>query len=126
MSKSKASAMLELKIGKKPVRPYVTAVIVHLKTGGTDVVIKARGQNVSKAVDVAEIVKRFQETPMELTDIKIGTEEFLVNRETNKTVEENAKVSEEDIKYFRVRRVSFIEITLKLKKIRDMVGIEKA
>ena len=118
--------MLELKIGKKPVRPYVTAVIVHLKTGGTDVVIKARGQNVSKAVDVAEIVKRFQETPMELTDIKIGTEEFLVNRETNKTVEENAKVSEEDIKYFRVRRVSFIEITLKLKKIRDMVGIEKA
>ena len=97
MSKSKASAMLELKIGKKPVRPYVTAVIVHLKTGGTDVVIKARGQNVSKAVDVAEIVKRFQETPMELTDIKIGTEEF--------TGEDK-----------RVRRVSFIEIALKLKK----------
>ena len=97
MSKSKANAMLELKIGKKPVRPYVTAVIVHLKTGGTDVVIKARGQNVSKAVDVAEIVKRFQETPMELKDIKIGTEEF--------TGEDK-----------RVRRVSFIEITLKLKK----------
>jgi len=100
MSKSKVEA-LELKIGKKPVRPYVTAVIVHLKTGGTDVVIKARGQNVSKAVDVAEIVKRFQETPMELKDIKIGTEEFSEEDGTDKG---------------RKRRVSFIEITLKLKK----------
>ena len=105
MSKSKASAMLELKIGKKPVRPYVTAVIVHLKTGGTDVVIKARGQNVSKAVDVAEIVKRFQETPMILKDIKIGTEEFDFNYANGKTPSDKASP--------RMRRVSFIEIALR-------------
>jgi len=105
MSKSKTSAMLELKIGKKPVRPYVTAVIVHLKTGGTDIVIKARGQNVSKAVDVAEIVKRFQETPMILKDIKIGTEEFLQPHGSPNPEGEQRPAFK--------RRVSFIEIALR-------------
>ena len=110
MSKSKSSKAetLELKIGRKPVKPYITAVIFYIRTGGTDVVIKARGQNVSKAVDVAEILKRFQETPMELVDIKIGTEEFDFNYANGKTPEEGSKP--------RMRRVSFIEISMKLKK----------
>jgi DNA-binding protein len=87
---------LELKVGKKPIKAYITAVIVHLKTGGTSVTVKARGRSVSKAVDVAEILKRFQETPMELGTIKIGTEEFATEG--------------------RTRRVSTIEISLSLKE----------
>jgi len=107
MSKSKVET-LELKIGRKPVKPYITAVIFYIKTGGTDLVIKARGKNVSKAVDVAEILKRFQETPMELMDIKIGTEEFKVD------ADRRGALYKPEMR--PTRRVSFIEISMKLKK----------
>ena len=42
-----------------------------------EVVIKARGKFISRAVDVAEVAaKRFLENIIELKDIKINSEEF--------------------------------------------------
>jgi len=45
-------------IGKKPTMNYVLAVVTQLNRESTEVVIKARGRSISRAVDVAEIVKR--------------------------------------------------------------------
>ncbi len=45
-------------IGKKPTMNYVLAVVTQLNKEADEVVIKARGKSISRAVDVAEIVKR--------------------------------------------------------------------
>ncbi|HUB92382.1 MAG TPA: DNA-binding protein Alba [Candidatus Saccharimonadales bacterium] len=44
-------------IGKKPTMNYVLAVVTQFNSGAKSVMVKARGNSISKAVDVAEIVK---------------------------------------------------------------------
>ena len=45
--------------------------------GAKEIVIKARGKFISRAVDVAEVAgKRFLENTVEITNIKIDSEEF--------------------------------------------------
>lgn len=61
-------------IGKKPTMNYVLAVVTQFNSGSNDVVIKARGRAISRAVDVAEIVRhRFIHNAM-VKDIRIQTE----------------------------------------------------
>ena len=61
-------------IGKKASMNYVLAVVTQFNSGASDVTIKARGRAISKAVDVAEIVKnRFIKTAS-IDDIQVGTE----------------------------------------------------
>lgn len=63
-----------------------------------EVIIKARGKFISRAVDVAEVAsKRFLDNTVEVKNIKIGSEDF-TNREGRQV------------------RVSFIEITLNKKQ----------
>ena len=85
-------------IGNKPFMNYVTAVVMQFTTKGTpEVVVKARGKFISRAVDVAEVAaKRFLDNNVGIKDIKIDSEEF-----TNK---EGREV-----------RVSNIEITMSKK-----------
>ncbi len=55
-------------VGKKPAMNYVLAVVTQFNNGMKEVTIKARGNAISRAVDVKEIViNRF------LTDIKEST-----------------------------------------------------
>ena len=62
--------------------------------GANEVVIKARGKFISRAVDVAEVAaKRFLENNVHVRDIRINSEEF--ENKDNKLV-----------------RVSTIEVTL--------------
>ena len=50
-------------IGKKPTMNYVLAVVTQLNNGMKSVMVKARGNSISKAVDVAEIARnRFVQT----------------------------------------------------------------
>lgn len=86
-------------IGAKPFMNYVTAVVMQFTTkDAKEVAVKARGKFISRAVDVVEVAsKRFLEGQVEITDIKIDSEEF-----TNK---EGRDV-----------RVSIIEIMLLKKK----------
>jgi len=66
-------------IGSKPFTNYVTGVVMQFTTkNNTEVIIKARGKFISKAVDVAEVVaKRFlREQNIKVKDIKIDSEEF--------------------------------------------------
>lgn len=44
-------------VGKKPAMNYVLAVVTQFNNGSDTVVIKARGNSISRAVDVAEIVR---------------------------------------------------------------------
>lgn len=85
-------------IGGKAFMNYVTGVVMQFTTqDAKEVIVKARGKFISKAVDVAEVsVNRFLEGKIEVADIKIGSEEFK-NKEDKQI------------------RVSIIEICLKKK-----------
>lgn len=63
-------------IGKKGIMSYVLAVITQFNMGQSDVIIKARGRAISRAVDVAEIVRQRFVTDAQTKDIKISTEEL--------------------------------------------------
>ncbi|WP_287583010.1 DNA-binding protein Alba, partial [Candidatus Borrarchaeum sp.] len=61
-------------IGRKPVMSYVLAVITQLNKA-EDALIRARCRNISKAVDVAEIIKqRFMKDQADVKNIEIGSE----------------------------------------------------
>jgi archaea-specific DNA-binding protein len=83
-------------VGDKPFMNYVTGVVMQFTTqGAAEVVIKARGKFISRAVDIAEVTrKRFLEGTVDLEGIKIDSEDF-ENKEGKQV------------------RVSTIEITLK-------------
>lgn len=65
-------------IGEKPFMNYVTAVVMQFSTlGAAEVVIKARGKFIAKAVDIAEVsMKRFLENNVKTDKILIDSEEF--------------------------------------------------
>ncbi|HIE36733.1 TPA: DNA-binding protein Alba [Candidatus Geothermarchaeota archaeon] len=63
-------------IGKKSVMNYVLAVLLQFDVGNKVVVLRARGRAISKAVDVAQIVKRrLLGGRVEVTSCKIDTED---------------------------------------------------
>jgi archaea-specific DNA-binding protein len=74
---------------------YVTGVVMQFTTqNAEEVIIKARGKFISRAVDISEVAaKRFLENTVETRGIKINSEEF-ENKEQ------------------KIVRVSTIEITL--------------
>ena len=66
-------------IGEKPFMNYVTGVVTQFKTKNQkEVVVKARGKFISRAVDVSEVAaKKFlKEDNIKVKDIKINSEEF--------------------------------------------------
>jgi DNA-binding protein Alba len=63
-------------IGKKPTMNYVLAVVSQVNAGHDDVCIKARGRAISRAVDVAEIVKNRFVQELGYKDVKIATEKL--------------------------------------------------
>lgn len=63
-------------IGNKPVMNYVLAVVTQINEGKTEVNIRARGRAISKAVDVAEIIKNRFLPGSEIGEIKTHTEEI--------------------------------------------------
>ncbi|MEM0332797.1 MAG: DNA-binding protein Alba [Archaeoglobaceae archaeon] len=62
-------------VGNKPVMNYVLAVLTQFNSGATEVSIKARGKAISRAVDVAEIVRKRFLPDVDVKDIKISTEQ---------------------------------------------------
>lgn len=82
-------------VGDKPFMNYVTGIVMQFTTHEQqDVIVKARGKHISRAVDVAEMaLKRFLEDKIAIKDISIDSEEVR-NREG------------------KLVRVSTIEITL--------------
>ena len=63
-------------IGRKPVMAYCLAVMTALKESESEVTLMARGRAISKAVDVAEVVRNQFLSDLEVRDISIGTEQL--------------------------------------------------
>ena len=85
-------------VGNKPPMSYVLAVVTQFNISSShEVIIKARGRAISRAVDTAEIVRNRFVTEAKIKEIVIGTESI--------TNEEG-----------RTSNVSSIEICLTTKK----------
>jgi len=63
-------------VGKKPSMNYVLAVVTQFNNNAKTVTVKARGRSISKAVDVAEIVRNRFMPEVKVKDIKISTEQI--------------------------------------------------
>lgn len=61
-------------IGTKPVMNYVLAVVTQFNTGAKEVVIKARGKIIVRAVDTAEITVRQFLTNVTKKEVTISTD----------------------------------------------------
>jgi len=62
-------------VGNKPLMAYATAMMMHFQTGVKELSVKARGQAISRAVDVVEVVsRRFFAGKLNIKNISIGTE----------------------------------------------------
>ena len=71
-------------VGNKPVMNYVLAVVTQFNNGADEVLIKARGRAISRAVDVAEIARKRFLTEVNVKDISISTESLATETgETN-------------------------------------------
>ena len=64
-------------IGKKPVMNYVTACITFFNSGEKQVIVKARGRAISRAVDTVELLHRAFVKDLEMKHIAINTEELV-------------------------------------------------
>lgn len=63
-------------VGSKPAMSYVLAVVTQFNEGQDTVHVKARGKAISRAVDVAEMVKRKFVEGAEVEDIIIDTDQI--------------------------------------------------
>jgi len=62
-------------IGQKTAMNYVMACLTVIQAGFKDIALKARGKAISRAVDVAEILRnRFMKDKMIVKSITTGTE----------------------------------------------------
>ncbi len=76
MPKEKTKDDNTIFVGNKPSMSYVLAVVTMFNQGTNEVIIKARGRAIGRAVDTAEIVRNRFVTDAKIKDIKIGTEEL--------------------------------------------------
>ena len=64
-------------VGNKPVMNYVLAIVREFNNGANEVVIKARGKAISRAVDAAEVSRNRFLTDTKINGITIGTEKMV-------------------------------------------------
>jgi DNA-binding protein len=74
MTAKKESEENVIYVGNKPPMSYVLAVVTQFNSGSNEVVIKARGRAISRAVDAAEITRNRFVTDAKVKEIRIGTE----------------------------------------------------
>ena len=64
-------------IGKKAAMNYVMACFNVIQSESKEIIIKARGRSISKAVDTTEILKnRFMKDQIKMISINTGTEQI--------------------------------------------------
>ena len=62
-------------VGKKPLMNYVVACLTLFNNGENEVILRARGRAISKAVDVAEMLRRVFMKKIIVKSISIGSDE---------------------------------------------------
>lgn len=63
-------------VGKKSVMSYVTACMTVFNAGSQQIVVKARGRAIGRAIDVVELLRRVFVKDLEIKKIDLGTEEM--------------------------------------------------
>jgi len=81
---SKEQPVSTILVGKKPLMNYVLACLTSLQGGSNNLVVKARGRAISKAVDLVQILQKRFYKDLKIVDIKIGTDQ--VTGQDNRTV----------------------------------------
>jgi len=81
-------------IGKKPIMNYVLACITLFHSGAKEVSIKARGRAISRAVDVAEILRKRFMPDLKIKEINIGTEQVQPKEEEGSSTPRNLSTIE--------------------------------
>lgn len=61
-------------IGKKATMNYVLAIVTQFNSGSSEVRVRARGRSISRAVDVAEIVRNRFVPGSKVRAVQISTE----------------------------------------------------
>ncbi len=72
-------------VGNKPPMNYVIAVLTEFKKSD-EVVVKARGRAISKAVETCEVVRKKFLADVTISDIQIGSES-IIDDKTNKPMD---------------------------------------
>lgn len=70
----------EVLVGKKPLANYLQAILTAVARGFNEVVLKARGRNISRAVDVSQLALRTVLRDFEVSSVNIGSEEIAGGR----------------------------------------------
>ena len=85
--KSKITDENTIFVGNKPPMSYVLAVVTQFSNNGSDeVIVKARGRAISRAVDTVEIFRnRFMKNAI-ISEIKISTESMTNEEGRNSNV----------------------------------------
>jgi DNA-binding protein len=63
-------------VGSKPVMNYVIACLTLFNSGANEVIVKARGRAIERAIDTVEMLRRSFMTDLEIKDINIDTQEL--------------------------------------------------
>ena len=71
-----AEAPFLVRIGKKPTMNYVVACVTLFNTGVPEVMVRARGQSITKAVEVVDMLRRAFLKNVTIESVDIGTEEI--------------------------------------------------
>ena len=61
-------------VGLKPIMNYVVACMTLFNAGAPSIRVRARGRNISKAVDVVEMLRRVFLRDIQVEKIDLGTE----------------------------------------------------
>jgi DNA-binding protein len=64
-----------VRVGKKPIMNYVVACVTLLNSGAEEIMVRARGQAITKAVETVLMLRNSFLKDLEIEDIKIGSEE---------------------------------------------------
>src|SRR5947209_17454631 len=64
-----------VRIGKKPIMNYVVACMTLLNTGVADVMVRGRGQSITQAAEVVDMLRRAFMKNIRIHSVDIGTEE---------------------------------------------------
>ncbi len=98
-----------VRIGKKPIMNYVTACVTLFNSGNEEVMVRARGQAIEKAIDTVQMLRRGFLKDINVRSINLGSEdvtrldgtrgnisiiEITLSRETQSSEEE---VDEEEV-----------------------------
>lgn len=64
-----------VRIGKKPIMNYVTACVTLFNSGNGEVMVRARGQAIEKAIDTVQMLRRGFLKDVTIKKINVGSED---------------------------------------------------